>query len=223
MKYAILPLLLVFSYLDASGIILQKRKIKIENRFLQIGKVYKGLPSSETDADYKKLEDTLKKLDDSFQTGEREKRGPLLTESRLTLKKIEKGYSQFLDNEAKELISLYVVNAREKLSIPNSNKKKLTPETKEKIEKANRAEDFFRMAKRERSAGHRYTTNRNYFFSIHQFKRSIEYSIKAMQEAGVDVPEKYSKAAKEWSGKGEETAASGGDAKAGADKSSTSP
>lgn len=208
MKYLILSFILVFSYLDASGVVLKKRKNKIENRFSQIGSVYRGLPSPEADADYKKLEEDLKKLDDSFQTGEKEKRGTLLTDCRLTLVKLEKDYSKFLDNEAKEVIALYATSSREKLRVPPSSQKKLTPETRDKIEKANRSQNYFRMAKRERSIGAKYTTNRNYYYSIHQFKRSIIYSVRAMKEAGVDVPEKYAKAVAEWTGKKPEEGAS---------------
>lgn len=201
MKYFILSVIMVFSYLDASGVVLKKRKEKIENRFKQIGSVYRGLPSPDSDADYKKLEDTLNKLDDSFQTGEREKRRTLLTDSRLTLIKLEKDYSKFLDNEALQLIAEFAKASREKLAIPPSSNKKLTPETRDKIEKANRAENYFRMAKKERKIGKNYTTNRNYFYSIHQFKRSILYTARAMKEAGIDVPEKYAKAEAEWTGR----------------------
>jgi len=172
-------LLVCFYQLAAAGI--DTRKKNLEKRIRITADIVKVFPENGMAELQTSLLDKLKSVEQEYRSGTSASVSHSLVQAENELFLSEKKIMEYTETKADRILQY--------LDQPVPPASALSAKSREKIT------SYERMARKERILSAKYSREKQYYYALLILKRSIRYSLSAMQERGEPIPTDFSKAA----------------------------
>lgn len=191
--------ILIISLISGEGIFsetnpsLKERKKSFEQKVKLISEIQELF--SEKDLTLKKilLEKSADELAEIFKRGNERERKNAILKSEMILSDTQRTFSEYLSKISQELIHKI---SMEKTSA-NIHKEEVK-ETRESLERKEKAARYFAMAKEEFNSAEKFSRDGNLSYALHIYKRSIRYSLSSIKTMGASVEKKFEPASEKW-------------------------
>jgi hypothetical protein len=189
MKTGLLLILLSYISLFAnSKISLADRKKNYDARSNQILNLSDLAFNESMSGEIEKLKSTQIEIDSVYRSGDREKINSNLANAESNLSKIQKEFLSKVKTHSKELMEDYSFQLSSALEKEKMEKKKLTVDENTKREKSSA---YMNIAKSDSANGIKFERDKNYFYSLQLFKRSIDYTKLAYKTNELKISDKF--------------------------------
>lgn len=171
-----------------SKISLADRKKNYDARSNQILNLSDLAFNESMSGEIEKLKSTQIEIDSVYRSGDREKINSNLANAESNLNKIQKEFLSKVKNHSKELMEDYSFQLSSALEKEKMEKKKLTVDENTKREKSSA---YMNIAKSDAANGIKFERDKNYFYSLQLFKRSIDYTKLAYKTNELKISDKF--------------------------------
>lgn len=151
------------------------------------------ITSEKLNKDLQGLKDMMSEVDTTYRSGEKEKIKKTLSIGEAKLAAFQKDYTTFIGTETKELMEIYssqVTNAEEKEADKKSKPTIALTTTKEK------SSEYYTIAKADYANATKFERDGNLQYAIQLFKRALNYTVLAFDNAKYQLPPKFANLSK---------------------------
>ncbi len=151
------------------------------------------ITSEKLTKDLQGLKDMMSEVDTTYRSGEKEKIKKTLSIGEAKLAAFQKDYTTFISTETKELMEAYssqVTNAEEKEADKKSKPTIALTTTKEK------SSEYYTIAKADFANATKFERDGNLQYAIQLFKRALNYTVLAFDNAKYQLPPKFANLSK---------------------------
>ncbi len=151
------------------------------------------ITSEKLSKDLQGLKDMMSEVDTTYRSGEKEKIKKTLSIGEAKLAAFQKDYTTFIGTETKELMEIYssqVTNAEEKEADKKSKPTIANTTTKEK------SSEYYTIAKADYANATKFERDGNLQYAIQLFKRALNYTVLAFDNAKYQLPPKFANLSK---------------------------
>jgi hypothetical protein len=154
------------------------------------------ITSEKLNKDLQGLKEMVNEVDTTYRSGEKEKIKKTLSLGEMKLATSMKDYTTFISAETKELMEAYssqVTNAEEKEADKKSKPTVASTTTREK------SSEYYTIAKADYANATKFERDGNLQYAIQLFKRALNYTVLAFDNAKYPLPAKYANLSKTFS------------------------
>lgn len=184
----ILPFLLVFvfvsSLLNAGTLSFREKKKSIERKIRILEESRKAIPFQKQNENWNRISDLRDRFQNFARSGTVQEREESLLLLERAVPQVTADFAAEGKVSAKNLIVLYSEGYLQRKNHPDE-----TPVSARVEEKAS---NYFRMAKEELNQAEKFDRDRNDFYALVLYGRSIQYSLNALETLNLEIPSAYS-------------------------------
>ncbi|MBM9578848.1 hypothetical protein JWG45_17015 [Leptospira sp. 201903070] len=182
--FSFIVLILLFQgFLEAGTLSFREKKKSIERKIKILEESKKAIPYHKQDENWTKLQNLKERFQNFARSGSLQER----EESLLLLERAVPRITTDLAAEGKVSAKNLIIHYSERY-LQKKNHPEETPLSQKDEEKSS---NYFRMAKEEFNQAEKFDRDRNDFYAIVLYGRSIQYSLKAMDSLDLEPPNGY--------------------------------
>ncbi|AOP34583.1 hypothetical protein A0128_12410 [Leptospira tipperaryensis] len=185
-KYFFICLISFFvfqSFADAGTLSFREKKKSIERKIKILEDSKKAIPYNKQDENWSKLQNLKERFQNFARSGSIQEREESLLLLERAVPQITSEFAAEGKVSAKNLIVRYSEVYLQKKNHPE--------ETPLNVKDEEKSSNYFRMAKEEFNQAEKFDRDRNDFYALVLYGRSIQYSLKAMDSLSLDPPKGY--------------------------------
>ncbi|MBM9501348.1 hypothetical protein JWG44_13910 [Leptospira sp. 201903071] len=185
-KYSIVCFLALFvlpSFLEAGTLSFREKKKSIERKIKILEESKKAIPFHKQDENWTKLQNLKERFQNFARSGSAQEREESLLLLERAVPQITSEFAAEGKGSAKNLIIRYSEAFLQKKNHPD--------ETPISVKDEEKSSNYFRMAKEEFNQAEKFDRDRNDFYALVLYGRSIQYSLKALDSLDLDPPKGY--------------------------------
>lgn len=186
----ILPLTLAFAFifsvfdLNAGTLSFREKKKSIERKIRILEESRKAIPFQKQEENWNRISTLRDRFQNFARSGTAQEREESLLLLERAVPQVTADFAEEGKVSAKNLIVLYSEGYLQKKNHPEE-----TPLSASAEEKAS---NYFRMAKEELNQAEKFDRDRNDFYALVLYGRSIQYSLNALDALSLEIPSGYS-------------------------------